>query len=211
MEIVIYSDYACPFCYIGEKRLEKAIEKAGIENVNIKYKSFLLDSEQRDDIEGSPVENLAEKYGYTIERANYLIGHVVKMAKDEGLNYDYENLKERNTIKAHRLLHLAIDKGVGDEVNEKLFSAHLVEGKDLSDYEVLIEIGVSSGIKREDIEGMYKTDKYLDEIQKDINQARELGITSVPYFIIDNNRSIRGAQSVDIMVKDLTRKKDELL
>lgn len=205
MEIVIYSDFACPFCYIGKKRLEKAIEKAGIEDVNYIYKSFLLNPAQSNDIEGRPVENLANKYNYSISQAQKMIDQVVLMAKGEGLEFDYENLKERNMVNAHRLLKLAIENGVGDIVVDKIYSAHLVEGKDLSDYDVLIDIGIGSGLDKKEIEELYSSDKYIDEIQNDMNDAINMGVNSVPVFIIDNEKSISGAQEVEKIVEMLER------
>lgn len=211
MKIEIWSDYACPFCYLGKVRLDKAIEKSGQKDVEIVYKSFLLDPTMDNNIEGSPVENLAKKYGQSVEQAQGMIDQIVHMAKEEGLDYDFVNLKERNMVNAHRLLHLAVEKGVANEVNDKLFKAHLIEGKDLADFDVLVDIGTSSGLDRSDIEDMYRGDKFVDEVQKDLNEAHEIGISSVPYFVIDRERSIRGAQSVDIMVHELNRKPGEIL
>jgi len=206
MKIEVWSDFACPFCYIGKVRLDKAIKKSGRDDIELVYKSFLLDPMATNEVEGSPVENLARKYGQSVAQAQMMVDQIVAMAKEEGLEYDFVNLKERNMINAHRLLHLAMDKGVEDKVNKKLFDAHLVEGRDLADFNVLIDIGVSSGLEEEDIREVYSGDKYVDEIQKDLNEANELGITSVPYFIIDRDRSIRGAQSVDIMLHEINKK-----
>lgn len=211
MRIEVWSDFACPFCYIGKVRLDKAIEKSGQKDVEIVYKSFLLDPTMDNNVTGRPVENLAKKYGQSVEKAQLMIDQIVDMAKGEGLEYDFINLKERNMVDAHRLLHLAVEKGLGDEVNERLFRAHLILGEDLSDYETLIAIGLESGLKREDIVSMYDGDKYVDEVQWDMNEAQDYGISSVPFFIIDRDRSIRGAQSVDIMVKELNRKASDSL
>lgn len=205
MKVEIWSDFACPFCYLGKVRLDKAIEKSGLEDVELVYRSFLLDPNMDNRPEGTPVENLAKKYGQSVERAQGMIDQIVAMAKEEGLDYDFINLKERNMVNAHRLLHLADEKNLADEVNTKLFKAHLVEGKDLADFEVLVDIGTSSGLDKDDIEDLYKGDRFVDKIQRDLAEAQELGISSVPYFIIDRDRSIRGAQSVDIMVHELNK------
>ena len=115
----------------------------------------------------------------------------------------FVNLKERNMINSHRLVYLAREFNLEDKVVESLFKAHLVEGKDLGSLETLKEIGIDAGLDGDSIEELYEKDKYVDEIQLDLNEAYDLGINSVPYFIIDRDRSIRGAQSVDIMVHDL--------
>lgn len=211
MKIEVWSDFACPFCYIGKVRLDKAIEKSGKKDIELVYKSFLLDAMMENKQDGSPVENLAKKYGQSLERAQMMIDQIVAMAREEGLEYDFINLKERNMVNAHRLLHLASENNLADEVNDKLFRAHLIEAKDLADFETLIEIGVSSGLKREDIEDMYRGDKFVDRVQSDMNEAQDLGITSVPYFVIDRDRSIRGAQSVDIMLHELNRESGDVL
>ncbi len=205
MEIQIFSDYACPFCYTGEVRLKKAIEELGLKDVDFIYRSFQLDPLMRDDIDMNPIENLAHKYSMPLEEAREMVSTVINMAKSEGLDYDYENMKERNTLKAHRLMHFAKEKGFEDDLNQLLFKAYFEEAKDLADNATLLDLGEKAGLDPVDLGKVLDSDLYSDRVERDQDIARQYGVESVPFFIIDNELAIQGAQPIDLFLKALRK------
>lgn len=204
MKIEIWSDYACPFCYIGKTRLEKALEETG-KDVEIEFKSFQLDPTMEEGVGLDPIEYLAGKYGVSMEKANGMIEQMLTMAKADGLNYDFENLIETNTLRAHRLNKFAEANGKGSQMNKALFEAHLIDGRHIGSIDELVkiaeEVGLDGGKAREVLGGS----DYTDEVLADINKAREYGISSVPFFVFDGKYAVQGAQESAMFVEALNQ------
>ena len=192
MKIDIWSDFACPFCYIGKRNMENALKEYEGE-VEIEFHSFQLDpNAKRSDTKAS--ESLAKKYGRSVEEGQEMIDRVVNMAKDVGLNYNYDDLIETNTLKAHKLLQYAKGQGKANDIKEELFKAHFIDAKDISDDQVLIDIGLDLGLDQGEILQALNSEKYQAMVETDRYEAQQLEITSVPFFIIDNKKALQGAQ-----------------
>ena len=202
ININIFSDFACPWCYIGEKRMEDAIDKLGLGGkVNIWYRSFELNPNSPKVSDASTVERLATKYNISIEVAKRRISQVDKAGKDAGIvGFNFEGVKPANTFDAHRLMKLA-ENSYGPEVREKLnkalFDAYFVKNFIISDPKVLKELGVEAGLDIADIKKVLESDEYKEDVINDENIAHNLGISGVPYFIINDKIAIPGAISAE--------------
>lgn len=192
MKIDVWSDFACPFCYIGKRNMENALEEYDGE-VEIEFHSFQLDpnAKRRDT---KPSESLANKYGTSKEEGQKMIDRVVEMAKSVGLNYNYDDIIENNTLKAHNLLQFSKEEGKDKEIKEEVFKAHFMNGKDIGDEDVLVEIAKSVGLDEEKSREALNSEVYESKVTLDRYTAQQLEITSVPFFIIDNKKAIQGAQ-----------------
>ena len=199
MKIDIWSDFACPFCYIGKRNMENALKEYERE-VEIEYHSFQLDPNAKRS-HTKPSESLAQKYGTSEEEGQKMIDRVVDMAKAIGLNYNYDDLIENNTLKAHKLLQYSKEEGKDQEIKEEVFKAHFIEGKDIGDEEVLVEIGKSAGLDEEKSKDALNSEVFESKVSMDRYAAQQLEITSVPFFIIDNKKAIQGAQPKEAFLK----------
>ena len=204
MKIEIWSDIMCPFCYIGKRHLEKALETfPGKDEVEIEWKSFQLDPDMQP-IPGESVHQyLAKRKGVSVEKAKEMGHYMSNMAKEVGLDYNFDIAVINNTLAPHRLLHLAKKYGVQDEAKEKLFAAYYTQGKDIASTEVLIETGTSLGIPADEIQQMLQSDLYVDEVRQDQYRAQQIGVQGVPFFVFNNKYAVSGAQPVDVFTQVL--------
>lgn len=207
MKVEVWSDFVCPFCYIGERRLEAAIEKLSLQGaVEVEFKSFELDPNHPAYSGMSIHEALASKYGMSVEQAKAANRQIGLQAKEVGLNFDFERMKIANTRNAHRMAKLAKALGREKALIENMFAAYFIEGANLGDKETLLRIAESSGIDAHEAERVFDdTDAYLNDVRKDEAAARQYGVTSVPYFVIDRKYSISGAQPIETFVGALQR------
>lgn len=202
MKIEIWSDYACPYCYIGERQLEKALESfSGKEDIDISYKSFELDPYASYETVSTTKERVALKYGYTSEQAQQMIDNVTKYAKSVGLDYNYGTTRYTNTFEAHRIAKYAETKGKGLEMSEKLFHAYFTENKQMSDHKVLTDIAIEIGLDKSEVEDVLKNKKFAEDVRNDEYEASRLGIRAVPFFLINGKYSFSGAQSPETFEK----------
>ena len=177
MKIEIWSDYVCPFCYIGKKQLEKAIEDTGYSGqVELVYKSYQLDPTTPIDSHSTVYESLAKKYGMSLEKAKEMTVGVTERAKEVGLNYDFSNLMEENTLKAHRLVKWAEQQGDVTALVESLLHSHFIEGKRIGQDDVLLEIAEKVGLEREEVAKVLADDVYKNEVEADIQEGLQLGV-----------------------------------
>lgn len=212
MNLEIWSDVMCPFCYIGKRKFEKALEQFPHKNdINIIWKSFQLDPTTVTDPSLNTIENLAEKKGWSKEQANETIAHVTNIAKQVGLNFHFEKAVVANSFDAHRLSHLAKKYGKQNELEEKLFAAYFTEGKNTADYHTLLQIGTEVGLDVKEIEDVLKSDTYANEVQLDIKQAQQIGVSGVPFFVLDNKYAISGAQEPDTFLQALKKAYEETI
>ena len=198
MKIEVWSDFVCPFCYVGKRRLELALEQfPHKDQVQIEYKSFELDPDAPVYSEQGIYEALAAKYGTTIEQMVQMNKGLIQQAAELGLAFEYENMKPTNTLNAHRLSKYAKTIGKDKEVTENLLSAYFTKSKNVGDTNTLADIAEESGIDREKALEVISTTEtiYEQEVRDDQQLARQYGIQGVPFFLINQKYAISGAQS----------------
>ena len=199
MVIKIWSDYACPFCYIGEKRLEKAISQIPDgDNIKIEFKSFELDPTASEKVVSSTTERFAKKYDMTEDDAAARIEQISIMGRREGIDFKYISTRYTNTFDALRLTKFAQERG-HDEIITKLFDAYFTKNLELSDHKVLKKIAVECGLDENEVNEFLNSDKYADEVRKDEYEAARLGIHGVPYFVINDKYALSGAQPAEVL------------
>jgi predicted DsbA family dithiol-disulfide isomerase len=205
MKIEIWSDVVCPFCYIGKRRLEKAIREMGLENeVELIWKSFLLDPQAPTETSGSSLEYLSRKKGWSMEQTLEMTERVIAIAAEEGLVFNMQDTKHANTLQAHRLIQLAKEKGMANEMEERLFKAYFTEGKNIGDLEVLKALGVEVGIEESELQHfLAENAAYRDKVEVDLYEGRQVGVSAVPFFVVNETYAISGAQPVDLFKQAL--------
>jgi predicted DsbA family dithiol-disulfide isomerase len=210
MKVEIWSDIMCPFCYIGKKRFEDALQQFEHgKKVEIEWRSFQLDPHMQYIPGHDTYDMLSLSKGMSREQAKQLTGNVVRMAEASGLTINFDTSIPANTLDAHRLTHLASKYGLQNAAEEALFKAHFEEGKNISDHEVLAQIGESIGLEAAEVTQMLKTDDYKDNVRQDIYDAQAIGVRGVPYFVIDRRYAISGAQESSIFLSALQQSWDE--
>ncbi|HBH23192.1 MAG TPA: disulfide bond formation protein DsbA [Cytophagales bacterium] len=204
MKIEIWSDIACPFCYIGKHHLEKAVEKLP-ENtsIDIEWKSFELDPGAAKDYKEDLYELLARKYGQPRTWAVQMSGNMAEKGKTIGLEFNFDKTVPTNTFDAHRLLKMAQAKGLGHQAEEIMFEAYFRDGKHVGRLEALADIGEEMGLDREEVIQMLNSDDFSDQVRSEEEASRKFGITGVPFFVINRKYGISGAQPVEHFEKVL--------
>ena len=203
MKIEIWSDYACPFCYIGEKRLTRALAEVGDKNIAVEFKSFELDSEASREVESSTPERFALKYGLSLDAAKERIEQISLMGRREGIDFRYATTRYTNTLDALRLTKFAQEKG-HDEIITKLFDAYFTKNLELSNHAVLKKIAVECGLDAAEVDDVLNSDRYAEDVRADELQAARLGIHGVPYFVIGGKYGLSGAQPSEILKQAIT-------
>lgn len=202
MKIEIWSDVQCPFCYIGKRHLEIALNQVNpIESIEIEWKSFQLDPTIPEDL--APQNSftyLAAKKGMTIEQSIAMHENVAQMAANVGLNYRLEKTIISNSYNAHLLIQLAKTMRKGDEIEEVLFDAYFCQGKNISNLTTLIELGEQVGLTEPAIVAAISTNQFGDRIHSDINESQQIGVKGVPFFVFDRKYALSGAQPIEQFV-----------
>jgi predicted DsbA family dithiol-disulfide isomerase len=206
MNIEIWSDVVCPWCYIGKRRLDRALEAFGhAGDVTVTYRSFELDPAAPAERAGSHAEHLAHKYGMTVEEAERSGRQMTERAAAEGLEFRFDLLRGGNTFDAHRLLHLAREHGLQPEMKERLLRATFTEGLAIADAGTLVRLAADAGIPAAEAEAVLAGDAYADAVRADELQAARYGITGVPFFVADGKFAVRGAQPAEVIQELLER------
>lgn len=212
MKITYWSDYACPYCYIGEARLKKAIEESGIrEDVELEMKAFQLDPSAGVHAAGDTQTRFAHKYGISMEEAGRTIEQISQMGREEGIDFRYATTLFTNTMDAHRITKLAMDRldaAGAQNLIDRLFAAYFTENKELADRELLVSIGKDCGLQEEDIREVLDSDRYREDVLLDEREAALYGIHAVPFFVI-GKYGISGAQTVEGMKAAITKTLEE--
>jgi predicted DsbA family dithiol-disulfide isomerase len=204
MNVEIWSDVMCPFCYIGKRKFEKALEQfPHKDDIKISWKSFQLDPTTITDPSLNTIEHLRLKKGWSNEQAAETITHVSNIAKQVGLEFNFENAVVANSFDAHRLSHLAKKYNLQNELEEKLFSAYFSEGKNTADYETLLQIADEVGMDKAEVSSMLKENAFANEVHQDIEQAQQIGVRGVPFFVLNHKYAISGAQESETFLKAL--------
>ncbi len=207
MKIDIWSDIACPWCFIGKRRFEAALASfPHRDEVQVTWRSYQLDPSLPEHYDGTEVQYLSERKGIDPQQLAGMLEQVTTQASGEGLSYDFDSLVVANSFTAHRLIHLAKAEGgsaAADAVKEALLSAHFEKGQDIGSTEVLTGIGAAAGLDPERIRAVLATDEYADAVNADIAQARALGVSGVPFFVLDEKYGISGAQPTELFTSAL--------
>jgi predicted DsbA family dithiol-disulfide isomerase len=204
LQVEIWSDVVCPWCYIGKRRFEKAIAVFG-HPAEVTWRSYELNPGAPPVREGSTVERVARKYGITVEQATAQYERITDLAAAEGLDYHLDRARFGRSFDAHRLLHLAKDRGIQDAVKERFLAGYLQEGIAIGLPEELAPLAVSAGLDADEVDAVLAGDAYADDVRADEERAIDIGITGVPFFAIDSRFAIPGAQDPETMVATLER------
>ena len=195
MKIEVWSDYVCPFCYIGKRQLEKAIKNSGYEGqIDVEFKSFLLDPTTPIDTEESIYTSLARKYNMSEQEAKNMTLNVASRAKEVGLDYNFDDMKTANTTAAHRLAKLAAEQGKAEIYNERLMKAYFLEGEAIGRYDVLKRLAKEAELNMEAVQRVLESNQYEEAIEQDIYEAQQIGVRGVPFFVFNNKYGVSGAQ-----------------
>ncbi|HBV14506.1 DsbA family oxidoreductase [Chryseobacterium carnipullorum] len=204
MKIEIWSDVMCPFCYIGKNNFEQALEKLPFKNeVEVEWKSFQLDPTLDPLQPQNTIEYFKEKKGLPADQTSQMIGQVAQMGKGAGIDFNFEKALIINTFSAHKLLHLAKKHGKANEMEEALFIAHFIDGKNVGDLEELISLAEKSGIDQEEARQALTSDQFDNEVNQDIQEAKNNGISGVPFFILNGKYAVSGAQPIEVFADAL--------
>ncbi len=206
MLIEIFSDVVCPWCYIGKRRLERALaDFTHRDGVELLYRSFELDPTTSKDSDLSLDEMLAAKYGRSLTEARAMNHRVSDLAAEAGLRFDLARAHPANTFDAHRLLHHALAQGRQAELTERLLRAYFTEGARLADHRVLADLAAEVGLDRERAAAVLAGQDYADAVRADLALARSFGATGVPFFVFDRRYGVSGAQDVGVFAQVLER------
>ena len=208
MKIEIWSDIICPFCYIGKRNFEAALEEFETKNENeieIEWKSFQLDPSIPKSLENkvNTYEYLAERKWMTVEKSIELHQNVTEMARNVGLTYNFEKSVVANSFDAHKLIQLAKSKELGGVAEEVLFKAYFTNGKDMSDHSTLIELGKKIGFDEQEVISALDSEIFEAKVNADISEGYQIGVTGVPFFVFDRKHAISGAQPIETFLNAL--------
>jgi predicted DsbA family dithiol-disulfide isomerase len=201
LQVEIWSDVVCPWCYIGKRRFEAAVDQFPHE-VEVTWRSFELDPGAPAVREHTATEHLAAKYGMSREQAEASHAQMTALAAQEGLEYHFERARGGNSFDAHRLIHLATANGLQDEAMERVMRGYFTEGVPIGDREALIEIGAELGV---DARAALESDEYAEAVREDEQLAQRIGIQGVPFFVLDRRYGVSGAQPAEILVQALEK------
>lgn len=210
LRVEVWSDIACPWCYVGKRRLEAALaEFPHRDEVVVVWRAFELDpsAPRERDRSVTYASRLATKYGTSTDQAAGMIARMTETAKGDGLDFRFDRIRSGNTFDAHRVIHLAGEKSakLQDVVKERLLRAYMTEGELMGDHETLVRLAAEAGLDPERVRAMLASDEYADEVRDDENEAAELGIGGVPFFVIGNVYAVSGAQPKEILLAALDK------
>ena len=210
LALEIWSDVVCPWCYVGKRRLEAALEMLpDRDDVEVRWRSFQLDPEAPLVRDVPADEHLAAKYGMSVEDARALNEQMTELAAGEGLEYHLDRTRGGNTFDAHRLIQLGAARGVQDAVKERLMRGYFTEGEEVSDHETLVRLGADAGLDPDEARAALESDAYADDVRGDEALARRMGIRGVPYFVLNRRFGVSGAQPAELLVQAFERARQE--
>lgn len=204
MQVEIWSDVQCPFCYIGKRKFEAALDQfVDRDAISVVWKSFQLDPEQPTLPDKTIYEYLAERKGLTLQQARQMTSHATAMAQQAGLTFNFDKSITANSFDAHRLIHLAKAHGLQNEAEERLFAAYFTEGLNIADLETLVTLGESIGLSGTEIRTVLASNQFANAVQHDIREAQMFGVRGVPFFVFDRKYAISGAQGSPVFLDAL--------
>jgi predicted DsbA family dithiol-disulfide isomerase len=210
MKVEIWSDIACPWCYVGKRRFESALRQfEHAAEVEVVWRSFELDPNAPPSHAESQDELLAKKYGMPVEKARAMNERMAGEAAKEGLDFHFDRVRVGNTFDAHRLVHLAAASGQADAMKERLMRAYLTEGQAIADPVTLVRLGTEVGLDPERVREVVAGEAYASDVRADEQRARTFGISGVPFFAIDERYGVSGAQTPEVLLGALRQAYEE--
>ncbi|MGI6877470.1 DsbA family oxidoreductase [Microbacterium sp. gxy059] len=206
VKIDIWSDIACPWCYIGKRRFERALAAfPHRDEVEVVWHSYQLDPSLPERYDGTEAQYLSSRKGLPEDQVRGMFAHVAEQASGEGLAYDFDALVVANSLRGHQLLHLAKEHGSADAVKEALLSAHFERGAEIGSADELVRIGVEAGLDEQEIRDELDSGSRIPAVRADVAQAASLGISAVPTFVIDMAYAVSGAQPTEVFAGALSQ------
>ena len=206
MRVEIWSDVVCPWCYVGKRRFEQALAAfPHRDEVQVHWRSFELDASAPAERTGDYATNLATKYGVPVAEGQEMVDTMTATAAQDGLELHFETARPGSTFDAHRLLHLAAERGVQDDVKERLLRATFTEGEPIGDAATLVRLTAEAGLDPDEARAVLESDRYAADVRGDEQQAQAYGITGVPFFVVDGRYGVSGAQPADALLEVLSR------
>ena len=198
MKIIYWSDYACPFCYIGESRLKRVAAEMGIEDLELEMKAYELHPEAAKHAELDNADSMAKSFGVDRQTALEKMEDLIRMGREEGLDFNYATAHNTNTRDAHRITKLAqsVSPETADKLIELLYEAYFSRNLELADHDVLRNAAMDAGLNIDTVNEVLSSDKYLQEVIMDEQESRYYGIRGVPFFII-GKYGVSGAQPAE--------------
>ena len=210
MQVEIWSDVMCPFCYIGKRKFETALSQfSDKDEIEIVWKSFQLDPNQPTVPDKTVQQYLAERKGMSVQQAQQMTDHVTNVAKQAGLTFHFDKAVTANSFDAHRVSHLAKQNRLQNELEEQLFAAYFTDGKNTADHATLVQLGSEIGLDAEAIETVLQSDQYANDVQADIYESRQLGVQGVPFFVFNRKYAVSGAQESQTFLGALGKSHEE--
>ena len=206
MRIEIWSDVVCPWCYVGKRHLEQALDRfAHRDSVEIVWRAYELDPNAPPERSGSYPERIARKYGISEAQARSSIQRIVDAGAEAGIDFRFDDLRAGNTLDAHRLLHFAASQGLQNELKERLLFATFTEGHPIGDRETLVKLAADVGLAESDTRRVLNSGEFGREVREEEAEAMEMGATGVPYFVFDRRFAVPGAQAPETLLQVLER------
>ncbi len=206
MKVEIWSDVMCPFCYIAKRKFEKAVsEFEGKETIEVEWKSFQLNPDQKTEPGKNITQYLAELKGWSLEQAKEMNERVTNMAKEVGLNYNFDKVIVANSFDAHRLIQFAKRKNVGDQMEEALFKAYFIDGKNTADHATLLALAIEAGLDADETKAILDSGIFADEVEADIELGSQIGVRGVPCFVFDRKYAVSGAQPSEVFLETMRK------
>ncbi|NDK89994.1 DsbA family oxidoreductase [Gordonia desulfuricans] len=210
ISVDIWSDIACPWCYIGKRKFEAGLAESGLaDDVTVTYHSYELAPDTPVDFEGSEVDFLAAHKGMPPAQVHQMLDQMTGIAAEVGLDYDFDALRHTKTLKAHELLHYAKGQGRQIEMAERLFKAYFTEGRHVGRIDELAELAGEIGLDAGRVRASLQSGEYAEAVDADLDQARAYGITGVPFFVLDGRYGVSGAQSPEVFAGALRKIAEE--
>ncbi|RGE21101.1 DsbA family protein [Leucobacter sp. wl10] len=207
IRVDIWSDIACPWCYLGKHRFEAGVaafrESRPDVQVEVEGHSFELAPDTPLDFAGSEVDFLVKHKGMPASQVEQMLGQMTQLGEAEGVTFAFDRVRHANTARAHRILHLAKEHGAQTALQERLFRAYFSEGEDMSDPETLVRLGAEAGLDPHAVRAALDDEAYGAAVERDIDRARMLGVSGVPFFLIDQKYAVSGAQSAEAFAEAL--------
>ena len=206
MKVEIWSDVMCPFCYIGKRKFEAALEQFDAkEKIEVEWKSFQLNPAMKTNASKNIHQYLAEIKGWSLEQATQMNNRVTSMAKEIGLTYNFDKAIVANSFLAHRFSHFAKKYDKQNEAEEALFEAYFTDGKNTDDKNILVELGELIGLNKTELQDFLESDAMSENVQQDILEAQQIGVSGVPFFVFDRKYAVSGAQDSSAFLEVLNQ------
>lgn len=209
IRVDVWSDIACPWCYIGKHRFAEGLEAFRRQHpdveVELESHSYELAPDTPENYAGSEVDFLVKHKGMPAEQVEQMLAQMTAMAEAEGIVFDFARLRHANTRRAHRVLHLAKEQGLQAELMERLFRAYFAEGREVSDPDTLAELGEEVGLDSDEVREAFDDEAYEEAVDRDITRARMLGAAGVPFYLFDQQYAVSGAQPAATFAEVLDR------